>query len=60
MSLEVYKLSRSSRRTICKSNFETSPDKGYCVSQATRYYGYRLYAVCSVNGIISSFDFSKA
>lgn len=60
MPLEICKLSRASRSTICTSDFETSPDKGYCASQSARYYGYKLHAVCSVNGIISSFDISKA
>ena len=54
------KLSRSSRSTICKTDFETSSDRGFCASQKTSYYGYKLHAVCSVNGIISSFDISKA
>lgn len=60
MPLEVCKLSRSSRSAICKSDFATSPNKGYCASQSMHYYGYKLHAVCSVNGIIGNFDLSKA
>ena len=60
MPLEITKLSRSSRSKICKAKYETAPDKGYCASQNTSYYGYKLHAVCSINGIIKSLDISKA
>lgn len=60
MPLEVCKLSRSSRSTICKDNDYSYPDKGYCASQSTRYYGYKLHAVCSVNGVFQSIDLSPA
>lgn len=60
MPLEVCKLSRATRSKICSSNFGTSPNKGYCASQQMNYFGYKLHAICSVNGIISSFDISKA
>ena len=33
---------------------------GYCAAQKTRYYGYKLHAVCDKNGIFHSFDFSPA
>lgn len=33
MPLEVTKLSRSYRSSICKETFYTSPDRGYCASQ---------------------------
>ena len=60
MPLEICKLSRSSRVKICKENFETSPDKGYCASQKMHYYGYKLHAVCSLGGVFKSFDLTKA
>jgi hypothetical protein len=60
MPLEVCKLSRSSRSKICKEDYFCAPDKGYCASQRTYYYGYKLHAVCSTDGIIRSFDLSKA
>lgn len=59
MPLEVCKLSRSTRR-ICKEDYQTSPDKGYCTSQATNYYGYKLHAVCTVAGVFTDFDLSQA
>jgi len=60
MPLEVTKLSRSSRSKICRENFDTAPNKGYCASQKIQYYGYKIHAVCSIEGVFKSFDLSKA
>jgi len=60
MPLEVCKLSRSNRSTICKELEYGFPDKGYCASQGTNYYGYKLHAVCSVKGVFHSLDISAA
>ena len=60
MPLEVCKLSRSSRSKICKTDRFACPDKGYCASQSTNYYGYKLHAICSVNGVFQSIDLSPA
>lgn len=60
MPLEVCKLSRSSRSKICKEEVYSQPEKGYCASQSTHYYGYKLHAVCSVQGVIESLDISPA
>ncbi|TWO29334.1 IS982 family transposase [Seonamhaeicola sediminis] len=60
MPLEVCKLSRSSRSKICKETDYSKPDKGYCASQGSTYYGYKLHAICSVNGVFHSIDLSPA
>ena len=60
MPLEVCKLSRSSRSKICKDTTYSFPDKGYCASQSSSYYGYKLHAVCSVDGVFQSIDLSPA
>lgn len=60
MPLEVTKLSRSSRSKICKEEFYSSPNRGFCASQNMHYYGYKIHAVCSVEGVFKSFDISKA
>lgn len=60
MPLEVCKLSRSSRSKICKEDDFAFPDKGYCAAQSANYYGYKLHAVCSVNGVFQSIDLSPA
>jgi len=60
MPLEVVKLSRSKRSKICKEEFYTAPNRGFCASQNMQYYGYKIHAVCSVEGVFKSFDISKA
>ena len=60
MPLEVCKLSRSYRSKICKEDSYALPDKGYCAAQGSNYYGYKLHAVCSVNGVFQSIDLSPA
>jgi transposase len=37
MPLEICKLSRSTRSTICKEEYQSSPDKGYCATQKMFY-----------------------
>jgi len=60
MPLEICKLSRSSRTTICKEDFLTSPSKGYCASQKLHFYGYKLHAVCSSTGVFTNFELTQA
>lgn len=60
MPLEVCKLSRSSRSKIFKEVSYSYPDRGYCASQSSSYYGYKLHAVCSVSGVFQSIDLSPA
>jgi len=60
MPLEICKLSRSSRSKICRDSSYGSPDKGYCASHSTHFYGYKLHATCSVSGVFQSMDISPA
>lgn len=60
MPLEVCKLSRSTRSQICKELYETAPNKGYCASQRNNYYGYKLHAICTIDGIFTDFDLTQA
>jgi hypothetical protein len=60
MPLEVCKLSRSYRSKICREDTYSFPDKGYCAAQGIHYYGYKLHAICSVNGVFQSIDLSPA
>lgn len=60
MPLEVCKLSRSSRSKICKEVLYSQPVKGHCASQSIHYYGYKLHAVCSAQGVVESLDISPA
>lgn len=58
--IEVCRMSRSRRCKIGKTDYERAPSKGFCASQSRYYYGYKLHAVCSIRGIIHSFDMTKA
>ena len=60
MPLEVCKISRSSRSKICKETDYAIPNKGFCASQNLHYYGYKLHAVCSIEGVFQSFDLTPA
>lgn len=60
MPLEVVKLSRSNSSKICKEDFFSAPNRGFCASQNMHFYGYKIHAVCSVEGVFKSFDISKA
>jgi hypothetical protein len=60
MPLEVVKLSRSNSSKICKEEFYSAPNRGFCASQNMHYYGYKIHAVCSIQGVFKSFDISKA
>ena len=60
MPLEICKFTRHRRIKICKKDFETAPSKGFCASQNTWFYGYKLHGVCSISGIFHSLDITKA
>ena len=58
------KVCRPARGKRCKmgqtGDFSKAPDFGYCASQNTYYFGYKLHAVCGLSGVIHSYDLSKA
>lgn len=60
MPLEVVKLSRGNSSKICKEDFYSAPNRGFCASQNMHFYGYKIHAVCSIEGVFKSFDISKA
>ena len=60
MPLEVCKTARQNRVKICKEDFATAPDKGFCAAQNTWFYGYKLHGVCTVGGVFQSIDITKA
>lgn len=51
---------RAKRYTMGRGNVNAAPDCGYCASQGTRYYGYKLHAVCGIRGVIHSCDMTAA
>lgn len=60
MPLEVCKMSRSSRSKICQEYEESAPNFGFCAAQNMHYFGYKLHAVCTPQGVLKTFDISKA
>lgn len=60
MPLEICKTARQNRVKICKEDFETAPDKGFCASQNTWFYGYKLHGVCTLGGVFYLVDITKA
>ena len=52
--IEVCRISRAKRCKIGKDNYETAPSYGWCSSQRLFYYGYKLHALCGLNGVIHS------
>lgn len=60
MPLEACKLSRAKRSRICQDSPEVKPDFGYCAAQRTHYFGYKIHAVCTAQGVLKTFDISKA
>ncbi len=60
MPVEVCKFVRAKRSRVCQHEEQTAPDYGFCAAQNTHYFGYKLHAVCSLDGVIQTFDLSKA
>jgi hypothetical protein len=60
MPLEICKLSRGKRSSACKKDYQAAPGKGYCASQPNTYYGYKLHAVSTVDGVFTDFGLSQA
>lgn len=59
--IEVCRATRGKRCRMGRTGeFSQAPDFGYCASQNTYYFGYKLHAVCGLNGVIHSYDLSKA
>lgn len=58
--IEVCRLARARRCKMGKNNYEKAPATGYCASQGVYYYGYKLHALCGLNGVVHSFDLTKA
>lgn len=57
--VQICKNSRAKRSNICATH-EIQPAFGYCATQKTHYFGYKLHIVCDENAIVHSFDFTPA
>ena len=59
MPTPICRYARAGRSGIC-ATYAIQPSYGYCASQKSRYYGYKLHAVCDGNGVFHSFDLTPA
>ena len=55
----ICQYSRAGRSNLCATE-QIKPSRGYCASQNSRYFGYKLHAVCDKNGVFHSFDLTPA
>jgi hypothetical protein len=60
MPMEVCKFSRHYRSKVCKEDYHTAPEKGFCASQNMWFYGYKLHGTCSISGVFNSLEITKA
>ena len=59
--IEVCRVAREKRCRMGRTgDFSKAPDFGYCASQNTYYFGYKLHALCGLTGVIHSSDLSTA
>lgn len=59
MPTPICKYARAGRSSIC-STYEIQPSFGHCASQKSKYFGYKLHAICDKNGVFHSFDLAPA
>lgn len=57
--IEICKIARAKRSGICSTD-AVFPAFGYCAAQKSRYFGYKLHAVCDKNGVFHSYDLTPA
>lgn len=60
MPIKICRFSRAKRIRVCTQDEATSPAYGYCAAQNSTYLGYKLHGVSTLNGVITTFDLSKA
>ena len=59
--IEVCRVARGKRCKMGRTgDFNKAPDFGYCASQGSYFFGYKLHALCGLSGVIHSYDLSKA
>ncbi len=54
--IQVCRVARGQRCQMGRTgDYSLAPDFGFCASQNTYYYGYKLHAMCGLNGVIHSY-----
>lgn len=58
--VKVCQNARAKRSAMGRDNIDAAPDWGYCASQGMYYYGYKLHAVCGIQGVIHAYNMTAA
>ncbi|MBW4760286.1 transposase [Prevotella denticola] len=58
--VKVCQNARAQRCSMGKTDIEHAPSWCYCASQNMHYYDYKLHALCSITGVIRSYDLTAA
>ncbi|KAA6299820.1 MAG: hypothetical protein EZS26_004041, partial [Candidatus Ordinivivax streblomastigis] len=57
--IEICKMSHAKRSSICPTE-KIKPEFGYCAAPKTRYFGFKLHALCDENAVMHSLDLTPA
>lgn len=57
--LPVCRFARAKRIRICREALETAPAFGFCPSQRNTFFGYKVHAVCTMQGVFKHFQISR-
>ncbi|MDN5284975.1 MAG: family transposase [Mucilaginibacter sp.] len=60
MPLRLCRFSRRNRVKVGTEQSDINPNIGYCASQDEKYFGFKLHAVCSLEGAVQFFDITPA
>lgn len=60
MPLRLCRFSRRFRNKIGQQENGIKPNIGYCAAQEEHYFGFKLHAVCSLEGAVQFFDVTSA
>lgn len=60
MPLEICKNAGATMSKICRDVEYAQPTKGYCATQKSYYFGYKLHGICSLSGVFQSIDIIPA
>lgn len=60
MPIESCRFARAKNSAIFRESFSTAPNYGYCAAHKTYYFGYKLHAVCTPDGVVEYYDITPA
>jgi hypothetical protein len=60
MPLKVCRIARMFRNSIGKDGSFGFADVGFCAAQQERYFGFKLHATCTLDGVLATIDFTPA